>query len=186
MVIFWLLNLLKQKTENIRLRGAGKLKLSTVFAASSEPPEDHFPTAALFFVISIAFSSSHAVFGKTIYMSQQGLSAYQLLAYRALFSTLINFYSLGRDNIKRVLWDEIPQGYAKNLLMRVGQQNMTLFITFYSIRHFSLTTVSLVNGTTAFIALFLGWFVLGERVTCKNFAMLAVGFLGTFLVIFGH
>lgn len=63
---------------------------------------------------------------------------------------------------------------------------MTLFITFYSIRHFSLTTVSMVNGTTAFVTLFLGWFILKEQVTVRNFAILAFGFVGTGIVIFGH
>lgn len=113
-------------------------------------PVDHFPTAALFFIISIAFSSSQAVFGKTLYIAQPGLSAYQLLAYRAFLSTIINLTILNVRS-REILWDAIPEGYAQTLFLRVAQQNMTIFITFYSIRHFSLTTVSMVNTTTAFV-----------------------------------
>lgn len=86
---------------------------------SDRSVKDNFASAALFYIISMAFSSSQSVFGKLLYEAQPNLSTYQLLAYRALFSTLINIFTIN-IRAKEVLWDSLPAGSGKQLLIRVA------------------------------------------------------------------
>ena len=68
----------------------------------------------------MAFSASQSIFGKVLYETQPTLSVYQLLAYRALFSTAINLLVVNW-RAKQVLWDSIPTGCGKQLLFRIAQ-----------------------------------------------------------------
>ena len=81
---------------------------------------ENFPIAAAFYLISMAFSASQNIFGKVLYEEQPNLSTYQLLAYRALFSTAINVLMVNWQ-AKRILWDSIPVGCGKQLLFRIAQ-----------------------------------------------------------------
>ena len=108
----------------------------------------------------------------------------QLLAYRAIFSTAINGLSIN-VNAYEVLWKSIPTGCGFSLFFRVLQQNVSTFITFYTIRQFDLTTVSLVNGTATFVIFILGILMLGEKFSLFTFAALSTSFIGTLLLLFG-
>ena len=94
---------------------------------------DNFALGALFYVMSMGFSAGQSILGKVMYTAQPGLTPYQLLAYRAIFSTTINGLSINVDAYE-VLWKSIPTGCGFQLFFRVLQQNLSTFITFYSIR----------------------------------------------------
>ena len=104
------------------------------------------------------------------------------MAYRAIFSTLINATAIN-VSAKEVLWDSIPPGHGKQLFFRVAQQNASVFISFYSIKAFDLTTVGMINNSATFAILVLGFLVLNERVTCFSLSTLALSFIGTLLVL---
>lgn len=93
---------------------------------------DNFALGALFYVMSMGFSAGQSILGKVLYTAQPGLTPYQLLAYRAIFSTTINGLSINVDAYE-VLWKSIPTGCGFQLFFRVLQQNLSTFITFYSI-----------------------------------------------------
>ena len=145
---------------------------------------DNFPLATLFYLASMAFSASQSVFGKVLYEQQPLLTPFQVLAYRALFSTLINVIMVNK-NAKAVLWESIPTGSGKALFLRVTQLNLSIFITFYSIRHLELTAVAMVNNCATFVILILGWLLLSETVTKFTFLTLLMSFVGTLIVLLG-
>lgn len=70
--------------------------------------------------------------------------------------------------------------------MRVAQQNASIFITFYSIRQFELTTVSMVNNSSTFLIMLLGFVLLRERTSTSFFALLVISQAATGLVLFGQ
>lgn len=74
-----------------------------------EPVPDNFAKGVAFFLISLTFSSSQTIFGKLLYRSQTSLTPFEMLAYRAFISTLINFATLN-IGAKKALWDSIPRG----------------------------------------------------------------------------
>lgn len=74
--------------------------------------QDSFPAAAFFYIVSMAFSASQSVFGKMLFTSQPEMSPYQLLAYRAIVSTLINGLTVN-VRAREILWDSIPSGGGK-------------------------------------------------------------------------
>ena len=89
-------------------------------------------------------------------------------------------------NFRKILWDGIPQGCGRQLLFRISQQNASIFITFYSIKQFELTTVALVNNCATFVILVMGWLVLSEKVSLFSFGTLCASFMGTAVVLFGE
>lgn len=119
-----------------------------------------------------------------MYEQQPLLTPFQLLAYRALFSTLINVIMVN-VKAKEVLWDSIPSGSGKTLIFRIFLSNLSLFITFYSIRHFELTAVAMVNNFATFVILIFGWLLLSEKVTKFTFITLLLSFFGTLIVLMG-
>ena len=71
------------------------------------------------------------------------------------------------------------------MFLRVAQQNVSIFITFLSIRQFELTTVALVNNCATFVILILGWVILSEKASAFSVTTLALSFGGTILVLVG-
>ena len=84
-----------------------------------------------------------------------------------------------------MLWDSIPTGSFKQLALRVVQLNVSIFITFYSIKQFELTTVAMVNNCATFVILLLGWLILNESTTLFTFTTLSLSFVGTVVLILG-
>lgn len=87
---------------------------------------------------------------------------------------------------KEVLWDSIPKGGWKSLLVRVACQNASIFITFYSIRQFELTTVAMVTNSATFVICLLGWLILKEQASAFSLVTLTISFGGTVLVLLGE
>ena len=74
----------------------------------------------------------------------------------------------------------------KTVLFRAAQQNCTIFITFYLIRRFELTTISMVNNAQTICTVILCYLILGEKTT--NFGTcisLAVGVAATIIFVMG-
>ena len=61
------------------------------------------------------------------------MSTYQVLAIRATISTLINVISVNVD-LKKVMVDSVGRDNVKSLIIRVAQQNLCLFVTFFAIK----------------------------------------------------
>lgn len=112
------------------------------------------------------------------------MTPYQLLAFRALFSTLINALMVN-VNAKAVLWDSIPFGSGKTLIFRIFQLNLSLFMTFYSIRNFETSVVAVVNNCAGFVILIIGWLIMSEKVTKFMFITSLLSFFGTVIVLVG-
>lgn len=90
-------------------------------------------------------------------------------------------------NIKAKLWDAVPRGQMKSVLFRASQQNATIFITFYLIRNFELTTVSMVNNSSTIVTIALSYLILGEKnVHWRTLIALAIGLIATILFITGQ
>ena len=93
---------------------------------------------------------------------------------------MINF------RVKEKLWDGIPRGQWKSLLLRVSQQNATIFITFYLIRHYELTLVSMINNSSTLITIALSYAMLGENKTdLTTWTTLILGFVATLIFLLG-
>ena len=117
-----------------------------------------------------------------MYEWQPSMTTFQILALRALISSLINLLYVNKD-LKRVMWDSIPKENIWSLIIRVSQQNLCLFVTFFSLKQFSLTTVSIVNNLASFMVVCLGYLLLAETVTHTQILTLAIAFTGAILII---
>jgi hypothetical protein len=67
----------------------------------------------------MAFSASQSIFGKLIYREQPDLTPFQLMAYRATFSIIINM-AIVNVQARKILWDSIPVGCGKKLFFRIA------------------------------------------------------------------
>jgi drug/metabolite transporter (DMT)-like permease len=101
---------------------------------------------------------------------------------RGAISTLINLLSVNR-NLKYVMWDNIERSNWPSLLLRVSQQNVCLFVTFFALKSFPLTTVAITNNMASFTVVIFGYLFLAERLTRLQTASLLVAFTGVVLMI---
>ena len=113
--------------------GANRPVSPFVESAIKHARKDSIASAGFFYVVASALIAFQNVIVKLFFINYPQMTMYQLLAYRGLFSTILNFLMVNR-RAREVLWDSIPEGCGLQLLIRVAQQNISMFIAFYSIR----------------------------------------------------
>ena len=113
--------------------GASRPVSPAVESQIKDASKDNYALAGFFYVVVSALCAFQNIIFKLLFISYPQMTMYQLLAYRGLFSTILNFLMVNW-RAREVLWDSIPEGCGVQLLIRVAQGNISIFIAFYSIR----------------------------------------------------
>ena len=113
------------------------------------------------------------IFGKLLYNRNPEMTPNQLIVYRALFSSVALILYINKDLLKVMT---VRREDWCSLLLRAVQGNITVFITFTSVKHFSLATVSIVQNISPLLTALAGVLFLKETMTKNQWIKLFVTF----------
>lgn len=109
---------------------------------------------------------------------------FQLTAIKAAISILICLLVVNKD-MKHILIDSVDKERLPSLAFKSCQTTTSVFISFYAIKHFKVSTVGMVCSLTPLIACVLAFCMLGEKITLLNVLTICAVLASVFLVILG-
>lgn len=119
---------------------------------------------------------------KILYLSHHDLSVFEMLLMRGIIVLILMLY-LMRGRYKELMWDSIPRKMFAPLIMRSFSGLFAFFCINYAIKHLPLVLVALITNTLPLFTSFLGFLILGERITFVEFGCLVLAFYGVYLLI---
>ena len=88
-------------------------------------------------------------------------------------------------SIKYVNWDSLdPDSYGA-LIFKACQSVICIIISYTAMKHFSVSTTSVVCSLSPFFAVFLAWLFLGEHITPYTIISVVIVILCVTMIIFG-
>lgn len=88
-------------------------------------------------------------------------------------------------NVKKVLYDSIPEGKGRLIAINSGMMVGTHFLLFYSVSALPLVEVSLVINLIPLCTAVLGYIILKDRLTWFEVMCLMVAFTGVTVLVIG-
>ena len=121
---------------------------------------------------------------KWIYIIQPEIEVFQLTFCKAVLSILILVLYLNKS-IKYVNWDSLdPDSYGA-LIFKSCQSVICIIISYTAMKHFNVSTTSVVCSLSPFFAVFLAWLFLGEHITPYTIISVVIVILCVTMIIFG-
>ena len=111
------------------------------------------------------------------------LVVWQMLLYRAVLSTVMSALWLNKD-LKRVLYDEVGSGQARELILKVIHGQFMSMVVFASAITWPLTTLGAARLSTPFFALILAAVFLKEFPNFRQLAVLVVIVSSAAVIVF--
>ena len=109
----------------------------------------------------------------------------QLLFGRSFFSCFFSILIVNKD-LKRYMYDEVPQTQFKNLAKRCLQSASVTLLDFSIIKYISLVFQSVAKNLTPIATIILSAYMTGEKFNCKkDLAFSIISLLGVTFVTVG-
>ena len=119
-----------------------------------------------------------------LYVLNPDMQVLHITSSKALASCILLAVSLNA-NLKYICYDSIDMGSIGALLFKTFQSSICIFISYNSVKHFSVSTASTASAMAPLITVVLAWLLLGEKIKAYTVVSIVIVFSSVLMIIFG-
>ena len=108
----------------------------------------------------------------------------QFLTLRGVMSTAFSLL-LVNVNLKKEVWDNLPEGCFVALLKRSLQGCCLILIQFTIVKYLSLVYIGLAQNIAPLVTIVMSYFMIGEQLKRSDLMMIGITFVGVTFITLG-
>lgn len=112
------------------------------------------------------------------------IQSFQIQFLRSIFSVMITM-SLNCGHIKERVWDKLPPGKMKLMLLRCVLATIVQVTNLTIVKYFSLVFQGIARNMTPIVTILLSQVLIGESVSCFDISFTLVSLIGVVFIIAG-
>lgn len=121
---------------------------------------------------------------KYIYIWNPELNGFKVVFLRS-FMAMIVLVVIINKNLKNVLYDSFPSENKKHMFYRILFGIFSIMTMNSLVKYFPLSTIAVIINLNPIFTMFLGYFILKEKVTKLDVLCLIISFIAVLMMIFG-